>query len=1007
MSAITTETPTAKIAVSSRGADLPVSRDISRILETIANNPVTVIAAETGAGKSTQIPKALLEAGYDVIVTQPRRIAARSVASRVAEELGEKLGERVGFKTGEDSCSSGDTRLLFCTDGLQMVRELVGKPGRRTVLVLDEVHEMNINIEVLIAWAEQEIRRGGDLKLVLMSATIDHHRLAAFFGNNGQPAPTIEVPGRLFPVAERPRGASICDDVETLVKEGRNVLVFQPGKTEISDTIEALNRRGIQAEILPLHGELDHHAQTRCFKRYGRPKVIVSTNVAQTSVTIPDVDAVVDCGLERRVEVRDGVEGLYLQPISLADREQRKGRAGRTKEGIYIDHCPKVAGDRNAFPVPEIQRVRLDTIVLRLSMAGLDIERLRFLHQPPRSEIQKARESLRLLGCIDDNGITPMGRAIERLPVAPPIGRMVIEARKRGGVDDIISIAAIIEAGGIAAYDRDGGNMPAYRRFCPDERESDLLAQLAVMKGARDLKKPELIEAGVNVKAYFRAMEIRRKISAALRSRGFTSEAKASRDDLLKSICAGMIGDVMIAGAGGCYVNAQGVQRLPARDSVVARGACVVGVPFDIQIRGRRGSSLLQLLTNVTVVTPAMLGEVAPHMVTWQRQLNPRYDPGVDSIVSESRMVCNGLTLVESTEPTPHHPDSGAILAAYLTECAYSAGRWGEFFNHHPEHAKAIGFIREQLAACARFDRLSGQQPCIEPTREQLQSKIIDALKGARRIKEIPDGQRLALRLIDEGQEGRMSTDYPEQLACGSQVYAIRYERGSPPLIIVDIPSNAYEVGFRLPDNDVVLPDGRAITFRVRADWLGSFSSSSVAELKKKIVESWNDYAWKCCNTPEIPLPSIGTAAEDVAPVVTYEFARCPLSAAAMQRFGAVALASDDTSSESLNFEVRWFTTLEVAEAARAQVCNRLIDLCRQRLQEAERKAAEERAIIEGTESEAAPGPAAHEISIREELDDLGDSEPVSAPSPCASPAAGFNPSELFGGHVTVQRRRR
>ncbi len=374
---------------------LPIAAFRETILEAVNNNSVTVITAETGAGKSTQVPQYLLDEGYDLVVTQPRRLAARTVSQRVAEEHGEELGQTIGYRTAVDRKDSELTRCLFCTDGLALVRELIGAGvGGKTILVLDEVHEWNENMEVLVSWAKRQIEMGVDFKVVLMSATMEAEKLSAFY--NG--APVITVPGRLFPVEIKTAGMRLVDDVAALVAGGRNVLVFQPGKQEIADTCNALAQMQVSAEILPLHGQLTPEEQAKCFKHYGRPKVVVSTNVAQTSVTIDDIDAVVDSGMERRIELVDGVEGLYLKAISLADSTQRKGRAGRTKEGIYVDHCG--AMDRPDFPVAEIMRKRLDQTVLRLAIAGFDMEELEFFHQPNKSDIHDARQTLVGLGCM-------------------------------------------------------------------------------------------------------------------------------------------------------------------------------------------------------------------------------------------------------------------------------------------------------------------------------------------------------------------------------------------------------------------------------------------------------------------------------------------------------------------------------------------------------------------------------------------------------------------------------
>ena len=383
---------------------LPVVPHLSKIVQLIKDNTVTILRAETGAGKSTQVPKALLEAGCKVVVTQPRRIAAISLAERVSQELGEELGDRVGFRTGKERQDSNKTRLHFCTDGLTLMHEMIRGAGPRDVLILDEVHERNLNMEVLLSLCAEKLARGDKFKLVVMSATIDETELARFLKIGDQEPAIYNIPGRLYPIEEREPGKNICTDVEKLVADGRNTLVFLPGKREIAELQYQLESGGINAEILPLHGELTSREQSKCFQSYKRAKVILATNIAQTSITIPDIDAVIDSGLERRLEVHNGVEGLFVRPISLDDREQRKGRAGRTKEGIYIDHCDAYIEDRPQSQVPEIYRARLDKTILRLATIGLDMTGMSFLNQPDRTMIAHAKDSLFALGCMDKDG---------------------------------------------------------------------------------------------------------------------------------------------------------------------------------------------------------------------------------------------------------------------------------------------------------------------------------------------------------------------------------------------------------------------------------------------------------------------------------------------------------------------------------------------------------------------------------------------------------------------------
>lgn len=638
---------------------LPIFGYKQEILDAVENHGIVVITAETGAGKSTQVPQYLLDEGYDVVVTQPRRLAARTVAQRVAYEHGEELGLTVGYRTAVDRQDSPATRCLFCTDGLALVRELMGQ--NKGVLVLDEVHEWNENMEVLVAWAKRQIEEGVDFKVVVMSATMESEKLSAFFNN----APVISVPGRLYPVEVKDPSQRLIDDVATLVSEGRNVLVFQPGKSEIEQTCSALEQMQVNAEILPLHGQLTPEEQAKCFKHYGQPKVVVSTNVAQTSVTIDDIDAVVDSGMERRIELVDGVEGLYLKPISLADSTQRKGRAGRTKAGIYIDHCD--ASTRPDFPVAEIMRKRLDQTVLRLAIAGFDMEELVFFHQPDRSDISDARRSLVALGCMTaEKKVTNIGKLVNRLPVSVKYARMLVEADRLGVIDDVLTVAAIMEMGGITVppSSRNRPERPDWRQMVPDEHESDVMGQLAVWNMADSLTKDQMRQSGVALRSYFRAKEVRKHLAKALQ-RFFRFGSTGKRDNILKAVCAGMV-DHLFQGSYGTYRNGESIDREIGSASVVRDAEWLVGKPFDLEIKTRRGMMTLRLIELASKVDPMWLTEVAPQLVTNEEGHEPRFDADQDSCVSTTRVFFNGQKVKEEQVATPEHWEADEVFSSWL-----------------------------------------------------------------------------------------------------------------------------------------------------------------------------------------------------------------------------------------------------------------------------------------------------------------------------------------------------
>ncbi len=634
---------------------LPIAAFRNEIVEAVKNNPVVVITAETGAGKSTQVPQYLLDEGYDLVVTQPRRLAARTVAQRVAEEIGENLGETVGYRTAVDRQDSPTTRCLFCTDGLALIRELMGQ--NRGILVLDEVHEWNENMEVLAAWAKRQIEKGVDFKVVLMSATLEAEKLSAFF--NG--APVIKVPGRMFPVEVKSPGERLVDDVADLVSNGRNVLVFQPGKQEISETCAQLVQEKVNAEILQLHGQLTPEEQAKCFKHFGRPKVVVSTNVAQTSVTIDDIDAVVDSGMERRIELVDGVEGLYLKPISLADSTQRKGRAGRTKEGVYIDHCG--ASDRPDFPVAEILRKRLDQTVLRLAIAGFDMEAMEFFHQPKASDIRDARQTLNRLGCMRaDGSVTKIGKLVNRLPVSVQYARMLVEADRLGVIDDTLTVAAIMEMSGITVPppSRNRPNRPDWRYMIPDEHESDVMGQLRVWELCKIMTKDEMREKGISLRNYFRAKEIRHHLAQAVKQ-FFSFGSTGRREDILKAVCAGMV-DHLYKGSYGSYQNGEGNDRELGTASCVRGAEWLVGKPFDLQIKTRRGMLTLNLIELASKVDPMWLTEIAPQLVKVETGQNPRYDSEKGCVVSTTNTFFNGSLVKEKTVEDRNHLEAPKLL---------------------------------------------------------------------------------------------------------------------------------------------------------------------------------------------------------------------------------------------------------------------------------------------------------------------------------------------------------
>lgn len=574
--------------------DLPILRYKDQIIQAVRDRHVVIIKAETGAGKSTQVPQFLLACASRVVITQPRRIAAISLAERVAQELNYELGHEVGYRTSLDRKDSQETRLLFCTDGLVLLHHILGKETPVGILVIDEVHEWNMNIELLIAWVRFQLRRGVSYRVVIMSATVDAESLAGFFGD----AAIIKVPGRSYPVTEVQPRNTLTEDTIQFLRERHNVLVFQPGKAEIKRIVSDLRGMSIDAEIFPLHAEMSAIDQMPCFLSYPRPKCVVATNVAQTSVTIPDIDAVMDSGLERRVECVDGIEGLYLRRISLADREQRKGRAGRTKAGVYVDFCPTVHGNRDKFPKADVMRLPLDKIILQLALIDVEVEEVIFFHQPNASQFSSARKMLCSIDCIDESGkITATGKKVVRLPTAPRFGRMIVEAHERNVLTEVTTIVAIIEQGGIITRNSEG-----WKDSVMAFPWSDAFTQLAAYEAALAMPKDTLTEHGIDEQAFFEAWNTRHRLYAAFPQEWKITRSTGRHADIVRAIYTGLCDRIYKRSLVVGYKDSSGnCRELPA-NSVVADAEFVVGIPWNLQIKTRMGPKTKRIITMATRV---------------------------------------------------------------------------------------------------------------------------------------------------------------------------------------------------------------------------------------------------------------------------------------------------------------------------------------------------------------------------------------------------------------------
>jgi len=478
--------------------ELPVSQRRDEIARAIKENQVVIIAGETGSGKTTQIPKICLELGRGVVGqighTQPRRLAARTVAERIAEELRSPLGETVGYQVRFTDVSADDTLIKLMTDGI-LLTELARdrKLSRYDTLIIDEAHERSLNIDFILGYLRQLLPQRPDLKVIITSATIDPARFAAAFGG----APVLEVSGRTYPVEVRYRpveggedadqGQAISDAIDELSAEGPgDILVFLSGEREIRDTADLLNGRE-RLEVLPLYSRLSAAEQHKVFQRplsaYTR-RVVLATNVAETSLTVPGIHYVIDPGTARISRYSRGtkVQRLPIEPISQASANQRKGRCGRTADGICIRlYSAADFESRPEFTEPEILRTNLASVILQMAAIGLgDVPKFPFIDPPDARNIADGLTLLAELNAFKDGRITGLGRKLARLPVDPRIGRMILEADRNGCVREVLIIAAALSI-------QDPRERPAdaqqaaddkHRRFADADSDSDFSAYL-------------------------------------------------------------------------------------------------------------------------------------------------------------------------------------------------------------------------------------------------------------------------------------------------------------------------------------------------------------------------------------------------------------------------------------------------------------------------------------------------------------------------------------------------
>jgi ATP-dependent helicase HrpA len=568
---------------------LPVATYRDQIIEAIGAHQVVIVAGETGSGKTTQLPKMCLEAGLgvrgEIGCTQPRRIAAVTVAARVSEELGVQGTATVGHQVRFDNATDPTTLIKFMTDGILLAqipsdRLLLGYDA----LIIDEAHERSLNIDFLLGYLKQMLPRRPDLRVLVSSATLDVARFSQHFDN----APVIDVPGRTFPVEVRyqdPRQEEmdlpheVARAVEGLTRsEPRgDILVFLSGEQDIRETEKVLSRRIRQSdtEVIPLLARLPVAQQRRAFQVGGRQRIVLATNVAETSVTIPGIRYVIDSGLARlnRYNPRTQVQRLHIEAISQASARQRQGRCGRLGPGICIRlGNEEEFAQRDDFTPPEIRRVSLASVILRMMDLGLGrVEQFPFLDPPAAIMVSDGYRELEELGALTRGGaLTPLGRQLVRLPTEPRLGRMLLAAGKGGALEEVLTLVAALSVDDVRLrpIDKRDEADALHRRFQTETNDFAGLVKLwAYWKEACRAHRSRTGQRRFchsQLLSYRRLREwenVRRQLAEVCREIGLKGATHAANDEqLLHALLPGLLNKVGMRTPEGDYRGARGVR---------------------------------------------------------------------------------------------------------------------------------------------------------------------------------------------------------------------------------------------------------------------------------------------------------------------------------------------------------------------------------------------------------------------------------------------------------------
>jgi len=841
--------------------ELPIFELEAALVAALARDARLVLQAPTGSGKSTQVPQMLLDNGLlgegEVVVLQPRRLATRMLAARVAQERGCRLGDEVGFQIRFDKVTSARTRIRFVTEGV-LLRQMLNDPGLRGVsaILFDEFHERHLYGDITLARAlDLQAAHRPDLKLVVMSATLDTAGLERYLA----PCATLQSEGRTFPVdilyLPRPVRADqtavwdiAVDELERLAPctEG-DVLIFMPGAYEISRTIGAIraSRVGGQFVALPLHGELPVADQDAAIARHPKRKVIVSTNVAETSLTIDGVRVVIDAGLARiaRFDPYRGINTLLVEKISRASADQRAGRAGRTAPGVAL----RLWSEREHFErapqeLPEVKRLDLAEVVLTLKASGVDdVAAFRWLEAPEPRSLERAETLLRDLGALDEATgiITELGRRMLAFPLHPRYSRMLLAAEEYGCVRDVALVAALTQGRNLL---RRGGNETddARDRALGEDHASDLFLMMRAwrMASGNDGIARSL---GVNGIAAREAGQLFEQFLKIAKGEGLsvsdrTSPETSTDEAVAKCVLAGFPDQVAVRLDSGTLRCA----LVHGRRGVLARESVVRDAPLFVagEVREISGKDGVQtLLSLATAIREEWLRELFPE--AFSEHVEVFYEKTLRRVMARRETRFRDLVLASGQTDKVPPSEAAALLAREVLAGNCPLANWDHAVDQWIVRLNRLGEWMPELGLPAL-----GQ--------EDREALIEQLCYGAATYKEIKERAvwPVIKSWLSPQQEAMLETFAPERLEMpNGRRFKVTYEASGPPVVGIRI-QDLYGV-----EQSLVIAAGRVpVTIQVLApnhrpiqvtQNLATFWRESYPKIKQELQRRYPRHVWK------------------------------------------------------------------------------------------------------------------------------------------------------------------